>query len=250
MNGKKVHWIGNKAIMEKFHDIWKPKRFMKISQKLWGFFMMMCIILMMGSVYLAINVTNTDFQQGENFKMIYIHVASAWMTLVFYGVTAGFSFIYLVNQHVLFYLIARSHAILGVNFSIITLVTGSLWGRPTWGSFWVWDARLTSVLILFFIYLGYFIMERSHPIRKKAITNSSIWAILGFINIPIIKYSVYWWNTLHQSGSITQNYITLDVSIYIAVLLCLMGIICYTITIFILEMRKYMILRKMETYYL
>lgn len=237
-------------MINKLHDIWKPKKFMRISQKLWGFFMMTGIILMMSSLHLAINVTDTDFQQGENFKMIYIHVASAWVALAFYGLVACFSLIYLLNQDVLFYLIARSHAVMGLNFSIITLVTGSLWGRPTWGEFWVWDARLTSVLILFFLYLGYFIMEKTHEIRKKAMNNSSILAILGFINIPIIKYSVHWWNTLHQSGSITQNYITMDLSIYMALLLSFMAILCYTIQIFILEMTKHMILRKIETYYL
>jgi heme exporter protein C len=250
MNGERGHSIGNRNMIHKFHDIWKPKNFMRLSQKLWGFFMMMGLLLMMSSLQLAIQMPDTDFQQGENFKMIYIHVASAWMTLALYGIMTCFSLIYLLNQHVFFYLISRSHAVMGINFSIITLVTGSLWGRPTWGDYWVWDARLTSVLILFFLYLGYFIMEKTHEIRKKSMRNSSILAIIGFINIPIIKYSVNWWNTLHQSGSITQNYITMDLSIYIVLLLCFMGMVCCSITIFILEMRKHMILRKMETYYL
>jgi heme exporter protein C len=237
-------------MMNKFHDIWKPRIFMSLSEKILGLLMIISMILVMSSLYLGIYATETDFQQGENFRILYIHVSGAWISLGFYGFLALFSLIYLINQHIFFYLIAKTYAVIGINFSLITLMTGSLWGRPTWGSFWVWDARLTSVFILFFLYLGYLILDKTHEIRKKSMNNGSMLAILGFINLPIIKYSVHWWNTLHQSASVTQNYITMDLSIYIPLLLCFLGVLGYSMSLFLLEMRKQMILRKIETYYL
>jgi heme exporter protein C len=236
--------------MDNFYDFLKPKILMNISNRFLGLMIMISGILMMSSLYLGIYVTEADFQQGESFRIIYIHVTAAWITLGIYSLVAILSLIYLINKHTLIYLMAKTNVFIGINFSIITLTTGSLWGRPTWGSFWVWDARLTSVLILFFLYLGYLMVDGSHEIRMKGMNNSSILAIIGFINIPIIKYSVHWWNTLHQSSSVTQNYITLDQSIFIPLFLCFFAMIGYGVYLFLLEMRKHILMRKVESYYL
>jgi len=237
-------------IINKYYDLLKPKVLINLSNKFLSLLMIMSVILIISSFYLGIYVGETDFQQGESFKIIYIHVSGAWLSLGSYGLLALFSLIYLINKNLLIYLMGKISGFLGINFSLITLITGSIWGRPTWGTFWVWDARLTSVLILFFLYLGYLILDKTHEIRTKAMNNSSILAIIGFINLPIIKYSVSWWNTLHQSSSVTQNYITLDAYIYICLFMCFMGIFTFSLCIYFLELRKYMILRKIETYYL
>ena len=236
-------------MMNYFSDFLKPKVYIYISNKLLALILMASLILGVSSFYLGIYATPPDFQQGENYRIIYIHVTGAWLSLALYSLVALFSLIYLINKHVLFYLIAKVNALIGIQFSLITLVTGSLWGRPTWGSFWVWDARLTSVLILFFLYLGYFVIDSAHEIRIKAMNYSSILAILGFINIPIIRYSVNWWNTLHQSSSVTQTYITLDLCIFVPILLCFIGLVGYSISIFFLEIRKNIILHRIEMYY-
>jgi len=237
-------------IINKYYDLLKPKVLINLSNKFLSLLMIMSVILIISSFYLGIYVGETDFQQGESFKIIYIHVSGAWLSLGSYGLLALFSLIYLINKNLLIYLMGKISAIIGINFSLITLITGSLWGKHIWGTFWVWDARLTSVLILFFLYLGYLILDKTHEIRTKAMNNSSILAIIGFINLPIIKYSVSWWNTLHQSSSVTQNYITLDAYIYICLFMCFMGIFTFSLCIYFLELRKYMILRKIETYYL
>lgn len=236
--------------MNKYYDLLKPKVLIHLSNKFLNLLMMISLILVISSLYLGIYAGETDYQQGENFKIFYIHVTSAWLSLGFYGLLTLFSLIFLINKHLLIYLLAKISAYVGINFSLITLMTGSLWGRPIWGTFWVWDARLTSVFILFFIYLGYLILDYTQQIRIKAMNNSSIFALIGFINLPIIKYSVQWWNTLHQSSSITQNYITLDAYVYSSLFLFFLGILGYSSCIYLLEIRKYMIQRKIETYYL
>jgi heme exporter protein C len=237
-------------MINKYYDLLKPKILINLSNKFMSLLMMISLILVISSLYFGIYAGETDYQQGENFKIIYIHVTGAWLSLGFYGLLALFSLIYLINKHLLIYLMGKISASLGINFSLITLITGSLWGRPTWGTFWVWDARLTSVLILFFLYLGYLILDKTHEIRTKAMTNSSILALIGFINLPIIKYSVQWWNTLHQSSSVTSNYITLDSYVFNSLLIFFLGILTYSSCIFLLEIRKYLIKRKIETYYL
>lgn len=233
-----------------YYDLLKPRQLINLSNKFLSILMMISLIMVISSLYLGIYVGATDYQQGENFKILYIHVTGAWLSLGFYGLLTSFSLIYLINKNLLIYLMGKISAYLGLNFSLITLITGSLWGRPTWGTFWVWDARLTSVLILFFLYLGYLILDKTHEIRTKAMNNSSLLAILGFINLPIIKYSVQWWNTLHQSSSVTPHYITLEISVYISLLIYFLGILIYSSCIFLLEIRKYLMRRKIETYYL
>lgn len=237
-------------MIKKYYDILKPQILINISNKYLKIWMIISLFLVISSLYLGIYVSDIDYQQGENFKNIYIHVTGAWLSLIFYVILALCSFIYLIKKHLFIYLLAKISAILGINYSLITLITGSLWGRPLWGTFWVWDARLTSVFILFILYLGYLIIDYIQEIKIKAMNNSSILAIIGFINLPIIKYSVHWWNTLHQSSSVTPNYITLDVITYISLLLLFMGLIIYSICIYFWEIRKYIIKRKIETYYL
>ena len=135
---------------------------------------------------------------------MYIHVPSAWLSLMIYSSMGICSIISLIWKHTLADIISRSCAPIGASFTLVTLITGSIWGKPTWGTWWVWDARLTSELILLFIYLGHIILSNAFDDFRKGDRNASILAIVGLINLPIIKWSVDWWNTLHQPASLTK----------------------------------------------
>lgn len=160
----------------------------------------MLILLLIGS-YCSFYLSPEDYQQGEYVRIMYVHVPSAWLALAIYSFISICSFFYLVWRNPLFDLIAKSAAPIGTLFCFITLFTGSLWGKPIWGTWWVWDARLTSMLILFFFYVGYMILvnlTKDYPNNKS----SACLAIFGFINVPIVKFSVNLWNSLHQPASV------------------------------------------------
>ena len=145
-----------------------------------------------------------DYQQGDSVRIMFVHVPAAWMSLF------GYSFIFiasvtaLIFRHPLGHVAARAAAPVGAVFTLLALITGSLWGQPMWGTWWVWDARLTSVLVLFFIYLGYIALWQAIDEPTRAARAASILAIVGFINVPIVKFSVDWWNTLHQPASVSR----------------------------------------------
>jgi heme exporter protein C len=155
-------------------------------------------------LYLGLFVAPTDYQQGESYRIIFIHVPAAWMSLFVYMVMAISAGIGLIWQIRLADVIAASSAPIGASFTFIALVTGSLWGKPMWGTYWVWDARLTSELILLFLYFGYMALQSSIEDQRMADKASGLLAIVGVVNIPIIHYSVEWWNTLHQGATVTK----------------------------------------------
>ena len=159
-----------------------------------------CFIM---SLYYVFNAPH-DYLQGIYAKIMYIHVPSAWLSMGLYFAVASFSIGYYLIKNPIFFLYAKSIAPVGCTLTLITLITGSIWGKPTWGTWWVWDARLTSMLILFFIYVGYIGLVKSFEDGRRAAIVSSTFAIVGLINIPIIKFSVDIWNTLHQPSSILK----------------------------------------------
>lgn len=154
---------------------------------------------------LAIASSPNDYQQSNAVKIMYIHVPSAWMSLLIYCLMASFNIGGFIWKNRFFYLIARAVAEIGCVFTLITLITGAIWGKPIWGTWWAWDARLTSMLILFFLYLGYLLLYDNIEDKIKAEKISAIISIVGFINIPIIKFSVEYWNSLHQKASIIRS---------------------------------------------
>jgi heme exporter protein C len=162
------------------------------------------LLLLVAGVYGALLLAPPDYQQGESYRIMFIHVPSAWMSLFIYMVMAGSAATGLIWRVKVAEVIARSSAPLGAWFTFLTLVTGSLWGKPMWGTWWVWDARLTSELILLFLYLGYIALQSAIEDRRKAARASAILALVGVVNIPIIHYSVEWWNTLHQGPTVTK----------------------------------------------
>jgi len=143
-----------------------------------------------------------DFRQGESVRILFVHVPAAWTAMLSYACLGAASFFSLVFRHALADAAARAAAPLGAAFTLLALVTGSLWGRPMWGAWWAWDARLTSVLVLFLLFVGYIALRASIEDEAKAGRAGAILALIGLINLPIIKFSVDWWNTLHQGESI------------------------------------------------
>jgi len=183
------------------------------------------------AIYLSIWVAPSDFQQGENYRIIYVHVPAAWMSILVYIAVAISSLLFLLKKHPLFPRFSGTGTEIGAFFTLLTLVTGGFWGKPMWGTFWVWDARLTSVFILFLIYLGALCFQ------KLSVELASILICVGLINIPIIKFSVNWWNTLHQPGSISQFGTSIHVSMLIPILFNFANFLFLTCILLVLETR-------------
>ena len=159
------------------------------------------IVLMLG-LFEALILSPEDYLQGDSVRIMYVHVPSAWISLGIFSLMAVLSIMVIIFKNKLFFLIAKSLAPSGFVFSLVALVTGSIWGKPTWGTWWAWDARITSMLILCIFYLMYLIAWRIFENKDYVTKITSFIAILGFINIPIIKFSVDWWSTLHQPSSV------------------------------------------------
>lgn len=162
------------------------------------------IILLLVGLWFSLYQSPIDYQQGNAVRIMYIHVPSAWMSMGIYSFIALSSFFGLIYGHITAFTLAKAAAPIGATFTAICLISGSSWGKPMWGTWWVWDARLTSVLILFFFYIGYIVFSKSFNDFSKGEKFSSILAIIGLVNLPIIKFSVDYWNTLHQPASISK----------------------------------------------
>jgi len=163
------------------------------------------LLVFLGFAMQAVLNSPIDYQQGNAVKIMYVHVPAAWMALIIYTLMAVFNLSGFIWKNPFFYLIAKSIAGIGAVFTLVCLITGSIWGKPIWGTWWVWDARLTSVLILFFLYMGYIILLDSFDDQEKGEKIAAIISIVGFINVPIIKFSVEYWNSLHQPASIIRS---------------------------------------------
>src|SRR5579863_5505393 len=183
-----------------------PTRFMELSGAVLPWISGAAAILIAAGLYLGFTAP-PDYQQGDTVRIMYIHVPAATMAMAVYGLMALASLIGLVNRHPLADVAAREAAPLGALFTALALITGSLWGKPMWGTYWVWDARLTSFLILLFLYLGYIALWNAIEDETRAARAAAILALVGAVNLPIIKFSVDWWNTLHQGESILSGQI-------------------------------------------
>jgi heme exporter protein C len=177
-----------------------PERYMAFSR--WAAPMFGLIALAFAAVGLWLGWSAPpDYQQGETVRIMFIHVPASIMAMVIYAFLAGSAFLSLVFRHVLADCAAQGAAVLGAGFTVLALATGSLWGKPMWGTWWVWDARLTSVLVLFLLYVAYLTLRAALDDEAKAARASAILALVGALNLPIIHFSVYWWNSLHQGSS-------------------------------------------------
>ena len=187
-----INWLAN------------PARFTRFSTRALPWCIWSALVILPIGLYWSLAVAPPDYQQGDAVRIMYIHVPAAWMALSVYLMLAVASAVALVWRHPLAEVAARAAAPIGAAFTFVCLATGSLWGRPMWGAWWVWDARLTSVLILFFLYLGYIALVNAFDDPSRGGRAGSVLALVGVINLPIIKFSVDWWNTLHQPASVLR----------------------------------------------
>jgi heme exporter protein C len=182
-----------------------PATFYPLAGKLAPWFGLAAGLLAIWGLYIGLLVAPTDFQQGESYRIIFVHVPAAWMSMFIYLVMAGWAGLGLVFNTRLSSMMANALAPTGAMFTLVALVTGSLWGKPTWGTWWAWDARMTSELILLFLYLGYMALHASIEDTRRADKACAVLALVGAVNVPIIYYSVSWWNTLHQGASVSMT---------------------------------------------
>jgi heme exporter protein C len=183
-------------------DLANPTRFLAWSRPILAVLWPVTIIGLAAGLYMSFFVSPPDYQQGEMIRVMFIHVPFAWLSMACFGFMAIASIGFLVWRHPLADVAAKAATPIGAAFTFLALVTGSLWGKPTWGTYWVWDARLTSVLVLFIIYLGLIALRQAIDDAGRAAKAAAILTLVGSVNIPIIKFSVDWWNTLHQGESI------------------------------------------------
>ncbi len=181
-----------------------PKYFYGMSAMLIPWFAISALLIGVYGLYLGLFVAPTDYQQGESYRIIFVHVPAAWMSLFIYMVMATSAAIGLIWQIRLADMVAAASAPIGASFAFLALVTGSLWGKPMWGTYWVWDARLTSELILLFLYLGIIGLHNAIEDKRTAGRAVAILALVGVVNIPIIHFSVEWWHSLHQGPTVTK----------------------------------------------
>jgi len=184
-----------------FHKAGSAPWFYRVSGYLIPWLWAIFIVLTAIGLYLGLFTAPADYQQGETVRIMYLHVPTAWMSMMIYGFMAIMGFIALVWRIRMMEVLVISSAPIGAAFTVIALMTGSLWGRPMWGTFWVWDARLTSELVLLFLYFGVIALYKAYDEPRKAARAASLLSIVGAFNLPIIYFSVEWWNTLHQGSS-------------------------------------------------
>jgi heme exporter protein C len=182
-----------------------PNAFYPLAGRLIPWFYGAGLLLTVLGLYIGFFVAPTDFQQGESYRIIFIHVPSAWMSMIIYLAMAFWAAMGLAFNTRLSFMMARALAPTGALMTFIALWTGALWGKPTWGTWWVWDARLTSELVLLFLYMGYIALQSAIDDPRRGDRASAVLALVGAVNVPIIYFSVQWWNTLHQGASVSMS---------------------------------------------
>jgi heme exporter protein C len=225
-----------------------PTRFLSIVDRVMPWLTAVTLLLLGYGLYLALFVAPPDYQQGETVKIMFIHVPAAWLAMFGYTLIALAALGTLIWRHPLADVAAKTAAPIGATFTFIALVTGSLWGKPMWGTYWVWDARLTSVLVLFLLYLGLIALWQSIDEPGRAGRAAAILALVGFINVPIIKFSVDWWNTLHQPASVFRlGGPTIDPSLLTPLFVMAGGFTLLFVLLHLIAMRAEILRRRVHT---
>ena len=220
------------------HFLANPARFLRLARAVHPWLAGSTAALIVAGLVLGLHVAPPDYQQGDAYRIIFVHVPAAWMSLFVYAVMALCSAASLVWRHPMADLVAKSSAPVGACFTLITLLSGALWGQPMWGTWWVWDARLTSMLILLFLYLGYIALHAAFDDPAKGARAAAVLALFGVVNIPIVKFSVDWWNTLHQPPTISKvDAPSIDASMVAPLMIMAGGFMTYYLTVLILRVR-------------
>ncbi len=229
------------------HKFANPARFVRLSSAVLPWLWLATAMLIAVALYLGLFVAPADFRQGESMRIMYVHVPSAWMSMYIYTVMVVASAVGLVWRHPLADLTAKASAPVGAAFTALALVTGSLWGQPMWGTWWVWDARLTSVLVLLFLYLGYMALWQAFEDPNRGARAAAILALVGAVNVPIIKFSVDWWSSLHQPASVVNlSGPTIHISMLLPLLLMAVGFMAYYAALVIVRIQREIVARKLR----
>ena len=231
----------------RLHAYANPTRFMTLSGVVLPWLGAATAALLGVGVYLSLFQAPPDYQQGYAVRIMFVHVPAAWLASFGYGVMALASGVVLIWRHPVADVCAQAAAPVGAAFTFLALATGSLWGKPMWGAWWVWDARLTSVLILLFLYLGYMALRATLDEPQRAARAAAILALVGVVNLPIIRYSVDWWNTLHQPASVFRfDGPTIDPALLTPLLVMALGFTGFFVTVLLIRMRAEILRRRVH----
>ncbi len=238
MSSRLVNWF-------KFSS---PSTFYPLAGKIGFWSMVVTVVLLAVGLYMSFFVAPTDYKQGEGYRIIYIHVPAAWMSMFLYVLMAGWAALGLVFNTRLSAMMASALAPTGASMAFIALWTGAFWGKPMWGAWWVWDARLTSELILLFLYLGFIALQSAIDDPRRADRACAVLAIVGVVNVPIIYYSVIWWNTLHQGATIQiRGESSMDPLMLTTLLIMTLAFWAYCIAVAMARVRSIILERERET---
>ncbi|WP_024278896.1 heme ABC transporter permease [Xanthobacter sp. 126] len=227
-------------------DLANPVRFLSLSARILPWIAAAAAVTLAIGFYLAFQAP-PDYQQGETVRIMYIHVPFAWLGLFGYSMMAASSIGILVWRHPLADVAHKAAGPVGATFTALCLITGALWGRPMWGTYWVWDARLTSMLVLLLLYLGLMALRAAIDDPNRAGRAAAVLTLVGFINVPIVKFSVDWWNTLHQPASVFRmGGSTIDSSLLWPLLICAIGFTLVFIALHMLGMRTEILRRRVQ----
>jgi heme exporter protein C len=221
-----------------FHRLGSPPYVYRLARTLTPWFAWPAALLILAGLYWGLVLAPPDYQQGDGFRMIYVHVPSAWLSLMVYVIMAVAAAVGLIWRMKVAHAVAASCAPVGASFTAAALATGMLWGRPMWGTYWQWDPRLTSELLLLFLYLGYMGLRSSFDDVQRSDRASAVLAIVGVVNVPIIHFSVVWWNSLHQASSVLRlGGPTIATSMLVPLLIMALGFTLYFAAILLMRLR-------------
>ena len=231
-----------------FYQLASPRWFYDITSKLLPWFAIAALLLMVIGTVWGLAFAPADYQQGNSFRIIYIHVPTAILAQSCYMLMAVAGAIGLIWKIKVAHVIAKSCAPIGASMAVLALVTGAIWGKPTWGAWWVWDARLTSMLVLFFLYVGVIALTSAFEHVASGDKAAAVLALVGIVNIPIIKYSVEWWNTLHQGATfkVTEKP-AMPPDMWIPLLIMIIGFYCFFAVMLMSRARTEVLRRENKT---
>jgi len=234
-----------------FHRLASPPHIYRLAGKLTPWFAWPASIIISIALFFGLFIAPPDYQQGDGFRIIYVHAPSAWLSLMIYSLMSISAGVGLIWRMKVAHAVAASCAGIGAWFTAVSLLTGMLWGKPMWGTYWVWDPRLTAQLILFFLYLGYMSLRAGFDDLARADRASAVLALAGIVNIPIIRFSVEWWNSIHQAPSVMKMAkASMPMEMLAPLLLMLIGFTLYFASVFLVRLRAELLKRERHAHWM